>query len=86
MVSLKSFAGALARWRSWLAGRAWLDARLRFPLKIETEEGKSFALANIREGSQPESLFAIPGDCRKFDPAQLIERIKQSDVWVEPPG
>lgn len=64
----------------------WIDADLRFPLKIE--EGKTVAvvLANVHESSQPASLFEIPSSFRKFDPRDLIERIKQSDVWVEEPG
>jgi hypothetical protein len=63
----------------------WIDADLKFPLKIQ--EGKTVALlANVRENSQPASLFEIPSNFRKFDPRDLIERIKQSDVWVEAPG
>jgi hypothetical protein len=27
-------------------------------------------------------LFEIPPGLRKFDPQTLIQRIKQSDVWV----
>jgi hypothetical protein len=30
-------------------------------------------------------LAEIAGSFRKYDPEQLIARIKQSDVWVEPP-
>ena len=41
--------------------------------------------AIIVDAPQPSSLFAVPPDYRKFDPMQLINQIKQSDVWVEPP-
>jgi hypothetical protein len=41
-------------------------------------------LTNISEVPQPEGLFEVPAGYQKFDPQQLIERIKQSDVWVEP--
>jgi hypothetical protein len=30
-------------------------------------------------------LFEIPNGARKFDPRALIERIKQSDVWLDTP-
>lgn len=64
---------------------AWVDTDLKFPLKIEAEKITTVVLANVREGSQPASLFEIPSNFRKFDPRDLIERIKQSDVWVEAP-
>ena len=63
----------------------WIDAKLRFPVKIETADGAVVELRNIVEAPQPASLFEIAGSFRKYDPAQLIARIKQSDVWVEPP-
>jgi hypothetical protein len=40
---------------------------------------------NIHEAPQPESLFVVPAGYRKFDPQQLVDRVRQSDVWVEPP-
>jgi hypothetical protein len=64
---------------------AWIDPRLRFALRLQTEDGMTFDLRNIQEGPQRKSLFEIPSNYRKFDPAQLIERIKKSDVWVERP-
>lgn len=63
----------------------WIDAGLRFPLKIQAEKLATFVLSNVQEGSQPEDLFEIPANYRKFDPRDLIERIKHSDVWVEAP-
>jgi len=62
----------------------WIDARLKFPLKLETTDGEIIELRNIVEAPQPARLFEIAGSFRKYDPAQLIARIKQSDVWVEP--
>jgi hypothetical protein len=63
----------------------WIDPRLRFPLKIAAEDGTIYELKNIVEEAQTADRFEIPDDFRKFDPRQLIERIKHSDVWVEPP-
>jgi hypothetical protein len=63
----------------------WVDTELKFPVKFQFADGAGFALDNIREGAQPAALFTIPADYHKFDPQQLIERIKQSDVWVDPP-
>ena len=62
----------------------WIDATLKFPLKFQTVDGAVIALRNIVEAPQPARLFEIAGSFRKYDPAQLIARIKQSDVWVEP--
>jgi hypothetical protein len=67
--------------RSYLS---WIDPRLNFPVRVQIEGGAVFNLTNISELPQPEGLFEVPEDYRKFDPQQLIERIKQSDVWVEP--
>jgi hypothetical protein len=64
---------------------AWIDEGLKFPVKFKFANGSGIALSDIRRGPQPTVLFAIPSDYRKFDPQQLIQRIKQSDVWVEPP-
>jgi hypothetical protein len=64
----------------------WIDPELKFPLKIETEDGAVFALRNIQEGPQPEDLFVIPASYKKFDPRLLLEWLRHSDVLVEPPN
>jgi hypothetical protein len=64
---------------------AWIDPQLHFPVRLQSEDGAVVDLVNIREAPQPEELFAVPASYRKFDPQQLINVIKQSDVWVEPP-
>ncbi|WP_315834369.1 hypothetical protein [Bradyrhizobium prioriisuperbiae] len=63
----------------------WIDPELRFPLKIRMDDGLTISAANLRQAPQPAEMFEIPATFRKFDPRLLIERIKQSDVWVEPP-
>jgi hypothetical protein len=63
----------------------WIDPELKFLLRLRGEDGTGIDIRSIEEGPQAESLFAIPAHYGKFDPKQLIERIKQSDVWVEPP-
>jgi hypothetical protein len=63
----------------------WIDRQLHFPVRLQSEDGTITELANIEEAAQPEGLFLIPAGYRKFDPQLLIERIKQSDVWVEQP-
>jgi hypothetical protein len=62
-----------------------ISLALRFPVRLQSEDGAVVELVNIQEAPQPESLFTVPPDYRKFDPQKLIDRIKQSDVWVEPP-
>jgi len=63
----------------------WIDPLLRFPLRIDADDGTRLALKNIVEAPQPATAFEIPSGYGKFDPRELIERIKKSDVWVEPP-
>ncbi len=64
---------------------SWIDRRLGFPIRLKMPDGTRIDLANIRQGPQAADLFEIPADYRKFDPRQLIDRIKQSDVWVASP-
>jgi hypothetical protein len=70
-----------------LRGRStrWIDVSLKFPLKIETEDGAVLALDAINEAPQPPERFKIPADYKKFDPRAVIEQMKRSDIWVEPP-
>jgi hypothetical protein len=64
----------------------WIDRERQFPLQIRTEDGVVFTLERIKDEPQPESSFELPAGYRKFSPEALIERIKQSDVWVAKPG
>ena len=61
----------------------WVDPTRKFPLRIKTEDGAVFELGNLHDEPQPAQLFVIPASFRKLDPQALIDRIKQSDVWVE---
>jgi hypothetical protein len=63
----------------------WVDRESRFPLRIRTEDGSLITLEKIRDESLPASSFEVPANVRKFSPEALIERIKQSDVWVARP-
>ena len=63
----------------------WIDPQLRFPLKIEAEDGSIFELRNIEEAPQPAERFAIPSDYKKYDLGRLIEHLKHTDIWVAPP-
>jgi hypothetical protein len=60
----------------------WIDRERRFPLRVKTEDGTIVTAERVRDEPQPAELFQIPPGFRKFDPQQLIDRIKQSDVWV----
>jgi hypothetical protein len=64
----------------------WIDANLKFPVKIETEYGAVLTMRDIEEAPQPAQQFEIPGSYRKFDPHGVIELMKRTDIWVEPPG
>jgi hypothetical protein len=59
-----------------------IDAALKFPLRIKTQDGAVITAENIRDEPQPAQLFEIARGFRKFDPQALINQIKQSDVWV----
>jgi hypothetical protein len=62
----------------------WIDPLRQFPIRVENAEGTVLVLESIVDALQPSTLFAVPAGYRKFDPLQLIEQIKMSDVWVEP--
>jgi hypothetical protein len=63
----------------------WIDPKLSFPVKVRTADGTTLELEHIKKEPQPAQLFAVPTGFHKLDPQALINRIKQSDVWVEPP-
>jgi hypothetical protein len=63
---------------------AWIDPEYRFPLQIKTQDGAVITVENIRDRPASAQPLEIPQGFRKFDPETLIERIKQSDVWVAP--
>jgi hypothetical protein len=61
----------------------WVDPMRKFPLRVKTEDGAVFEIGNLHDQPQDAELFEVPANFRKFDPKALINRIKQSDVWVE---
>jgi hypothetical protein len=63
----------------------WIDQKLGIPLRLRKEDGTEARLERIEVKPQPPDLFVVPRNYVKFDPLKLIERIKKSDVWVEPP-
>jgi hypothetical protein len=62
----------------------WIDVVRRFPIRLDTADGAVVIVDSIVDGPQLPSLFDTPDGFTKFDPLELLERIKQSDVWVEP--
>jgi hypothetical protein len=63
----------------------WIDKEFNFPLRLAAEDGSIYWLERIEERPQPPDLFMVPRGYAKFDPRQLIERLKHSDVLIEPP-
>ena len=63
---------------------AWIDGRLNFPVKFELDDGTELALHNIQQGRQPPETFEIPGNFKKFNQQLFLERLKHTDIWVEP--
>jgi hypothetical protein len=62
-----------------------IDSQLGFVVSAHRDDGAAIDLENIQQGAPPTRLFEIPANFRRFSPQQLIDRIKHSDVWVEPP-
>ena len=77
-IAYRAFSGA----REQFTG--WVDPVRRFPVQIKTEDGATLSMQNIRDEPVPAQSLEVPPGSRKFDPQSLIERIKQSDVWVAP--
>lgn len=46
---------------------AWVDKKLHFPVRMLSADGTEFNLTNVREGSQPASLFEVPAGYKKMD-------------------
>jgi hypothetical protein len=63
----------------------WIDPEIRFPIKIRAEVDAMVEITNIEQGPQSPAAFQVPPGFGKFDPQGLIDRIKQSDVWVDTP-
>jgi hypothetical protein len=61
----------------------WIDPQFAFPVRIQLPDGVIFAAESIRDQVPARELFEIPSGFRKFDPQALLERVKQSDVWVD---
>jgi hypothetical protein len=51
----------------------WLDSKIVFPIKWQGKNGGG-ELQNIKEGSQPTSLFEIPSDYQKMDMGAMMGR------------
>jgi len=47
--------------------RAWVSTKLRFPLRVEGDNGSSMELTGVAEGPQPASLFGIPSGYKKME-------------------
>jgi hypothetical protein len=58
------------------SGTVWVDPKLRFALKWQDENGV-VELQNIKEGSQPDSLFEIPAGYQKMDMGNMMRNLPQ---------
>lgn len=50
---------------------AWVDQKLRFPIKMQDQDGVVTNFTNIKEGAPDPSLFVVPPGYRKFDASAL---------------
>jgi len=57
------------------SGTAWIDSRLHIVSKTQDSTG-TMQLANIQEGPQPASVFAIPASYHQLDMRQMLGRMK----------
>jgi len=63
----------------------WIDCERRFLLRLNEQDGHFFVLRPTDKKALTADAFEVPPHYGKFDPAQLIELIKKSDVWVDAP-
>src|SRR5262249_39280157 len=63
---------------------AWIDLALNFPVKFQLDDGTVLELRDIQEGAQEPEAFEVPPSFKKFDPQLFLERLKRTDIWVEP--
>jgi hypothetical protein len=63
----------------------WIDPQLGFVVSVHRDDGAIIDIENIKQELPPAALFEIPANFRRFDPHQLIDRIKHSEAWVDPP-
>jgi hypothetical protein len=54
-------------------GTVWVDPKLRFPVKWQSDDGSSEELRNIHEGTQPASLFEVPAGYTKMDMGGMMQ-------------
>ena len=52
----------------------WVDTKLHCVIKMDGGTGGGMELTNIQEGSQPASLFEVPGGYTKFDLGSMMQR------------
>jgi hypothetical protein len=45
----------------------WIDQKLHFPIRSVSSDGNTMDLTNVKEGSQPASLFEVPAGYSKMD-------------------
>jgi outer membrane lipoprotein-sorting protein len=51
---------------------AWLDKKIRFPIRTTTSDGTQSDLTNVQEDAPSASLFEVPSGYRKFDMGAMI--------------
>jgi hypothetical protein len=55
-------------------GHVWLDRKIDFPVKWDEKDGGTGEVRDIKEGSQPASLFEVPSDYQKMDMGNMGAR------------
>ncbi|HET9283583.1 MAG TPA: DUF4412 domain-containing protein [Candidatus Angelobacter sp.] len=49
----------------------WIDQKLHFPIKSQSDKGMTSEFTNIKEGAQDAALFKVPAGYRKFDASMM---------------
>jgi len=63
---------------------AWIDPQLKFLVKSDDSKGSGMELRDIKEGAQPDDLFAIPADYQLTDMQQMMQRMRQQHGAPKP--
>jgi len=51
---------------------AWIDQRLFYPIRAQSQSGETLELTNVKEGAQPAALFQPPAGYRKMDLGSMM--------------
>jgi outer membrane lipoprotein-sorting protein len=52
----------------------WIDQKLHFPIRTVSDDSTTLEMTNIKEGTQPASLFQVPAGYQKMDMGGMMRQ------------